>query len=106
MKYRSRTEITAQIIESANESITKTKIMYKAFLSYAQLKEYLHMLLENGLLEYNSEEQTYKATPKGFKFLQIHGRLGEFVTAVGAEAAATAPWSVKRVRSSVMGSSI
>jgi predicted transcriptional regulator len=35
MKYRSRTEIVAMILDAANGGATKTKIMYKAFLSYA-----------------------------------------------------------------------
>jgi predicted transcriptional regulator len=39
MKYRSRTEIVAMILEAANGGATKTKIMYRAFLSYEQLKE-------------------------------------------------------------------
>jgi len=37
MKYRSRTDIVGLILEAANGGATKTKIMYKAFLSYAQL---------------------------------------------------------------------
>jgi predicted transcriptional regulator len=45
MKYRSRTEIVSMILEAANGSATKTKIMYKSFLSYAQLKEYLSVLI-------------------------------------------------------------
>ncbi len=52
MKYRSRTDIVATILETADGGATKTKIMYSAYLSYAQLKEYLSMLLENELLEY------------------------------------------------------
>ena len=48
MKYRSRTDITAQILEAANGGVTKTKIMYKAFLSYAQLKEYLTVKIPDG----------------------------------------------------------
>ncbi len=77
MKYRSRTDITAQILEAANGGVTKTKIMYKAFLSYAQLKEYL---IENGLLEYIEGEQVYKTTDKGNRFLKIYNQIGEYVT--------------------------
>ena len=51
MKYRSRTEIVCNILDSTNGGATKTKIMYAAFLSYAQLKEYLSVLIENNLLE-------------------------------------------------------
>jgi predicted transcriptional regulator len=56
MKYRSRTDIVSQILEAANGGATKTKIMYKAYLSYAQLKEYLSVLVENGLLDYQEGE--------------------------------------------------
>ena len=52
MKYRSRTEIVSNILEAANGGVTKTKIMYKAYLSYNQLKEYLSILIENNLIEY------------------------------------------------------
>jgi predicted transcriptional regulator len=65
MKYRSRTEIIAMILDSANGGATKTKMMYKAFLSYHQLKEYLLMLIENNLIEYLSGTQTFKTTEKG-----------------------------------------
>ena len=47
MKYRSRTEIVSMILDSANGGATKTKIMYNAFLSYNQLKEYLSVLSIN-----------------------------------------------------------
>ena len=60
MKYRSRTEIVAMILDAANGGATKTKIMYKAFLSYAQLREYLSVLIENNLIEYVEGSQTYK----------------------------------------------
>ena len=81
MKYRSRTDITAQILEAANGGVTKAKIMYKAFLSYAQLKEYLTVLMENGLLEYIEGEQIYRTTEKGNRFLKIYNQIGEYVTA-------------------------
>ena len=60
MNYRSRTEIVAMILDAANGGATKTKMMYKAFLSYNQLKEYLSVLIENNLLEYIEGTQTYK----------------------------------------------
>ena len=81
MKYRSRTDITAQILEAANGGVTKTKILYKAFLSYAQLKEYLTVLIENGLLEYIEGEQIYRTTEKGNRFLKIYNQIGEYVAA-------------------------
>ena len=79
MKYRSRTEIVAMILEAANGGATKTKIMYKAFLSYAQLREYLSVLIENNLLEYLEGSQTYKTTEKGLNFLKMHNEIGELL---------------------------
>ena len=79
MKYRSRTEIVSMILEAANGGTTKTKIMYKAFLSYAQLKEYLSVLIENNLLEYLEGVQTYKTTEKGLNLLKMHNEIGELL---------------------------
>jgi predicted transcriptional regulator len=79
MKYRSRTEIVSMILEAANGGATKTRIMYKAFLSYAQLREYLSVLIENNLLEYLEGAQTYKTTEKGFNLLRMHNEIGELL---------------------------
>ena len=79
MKYRSRTEIVAMILDAANGGATKTKIMYKAFLSYAQLREYLSVLIENNLIEYIEGSQTYKTTEKGLNFLKMHNEIGELL---------------------------
>jgi predicted transcriptional regulator len=53
--------------------------MYKAFLSYAQLKEYLSVLIENNLLEYLEGSQVYKTNEKGFNFLKMHNEIGELL---------------------------
>ena len=79
MKYRSRTEIVATMLEAANEKATKTKIMYVAFLSYQQLKEYLSVLIENNLIEYIEETQTYKTTEKGLNYLKMNNEIGELL---------------------------
>ena len=77
MKYRSRTDICSQILEAANGGTTKTKIMYKAYLSYAQLKEYLAVMLENGLLEYVKGEQLYRTSEKGLQFLRSYAQMSD-----------------------------
>ena len=79
MNYRSRTEIVATILEAANGGATKTKIMYKAFLSYNQLKEYIIMLIENDLIDYLEGTQTLKTTEKGLKLLKIHNEMAEML---------------------------
>ena len=80
MKYRSRTEIVGLILEAANGGgATKTKIMYKAFLSFAQLREYLTMLQDNELIEYEDGKQAYRTTEKGMKLLEVYGKMSELV---------------------------
>jgi predicted transcriptional regulator len=79
MKNRSRTEIVSIILESANEGATRTKIMYKAFLSYQQLKEYLTLLIENHLIEYHGETKLFITTEKGLNFLKINNEIGELL---------------------------
>jgi predicted transcriptional regulator len=78
MKYRSRTEIVGLILEAANGGgATKTKIMYKAFLSFAQLREYLTMLQDNDLIEYEDGRHTYRTAEKGMKLLEIYDKMYE-----------------------------
>ena len=79
MKYRSRTEIVAIILEAANGGATKTKIMYRAFLSYAQLKEYLSVLIGNKLLDHLESPQIYKTTEKGLSFLKMNNEIAELL---------------------------
>jgi predicted transcriptional regulator len=79
MRYRSRTDIVSQMLEAANGGATKTRIMYSAFLSYEQLKEYLSMLSGNGLLEHDEKSRMYKTTPKGNEFLEIYSRIGSSI---------------------------
>ncbi len=73
------------ILEAGNGGATKTRIMYKAFLSYAQLREYLSVLIENSLLEYLEGSQTYKTTEKGLNFLKMHNEIGELLQTTAKE---------------------
>jgi predicted transcriptional regulator len=79
MNYRSSTEIISMILDAANGGATKTKIMYKAMLSYNQLKEYLSLLIENNLIEYRDGNKTFKTTEKGLNLLKIHNEMTELL---------------------------
>ena len=65
MKYRSRIEIIAMILEIVGQGATKTKIMYKAYLSYSQLNQYMSFLIENKLIECKLGSEIYVLTEKG-----------------------------------------
>ena len=71
----------AKILHAANErsGAGRTKILYRAFLSYAQLKEYLQVLTERGLLRYDVDAQTFKTTQKGLRFLDTYNQIYEAI---------------------------
>ena len=67
------------ILEAANGGATKTKIMYKAFLSYSQLKEYLSVMIKKNLLEYSDGTKTFRTTEKGLNLLKMHNEIDELL---------------------------
>ena len=101
MKYRSKTDIIGNILEAVNSrgcdtGLTKSKIMYTVFLSYAQLQGYLSILVQKGLLEQYQKDieegkrikkkqrsfnYYYRITDKGRHFLQIYRDLSEMMSA-------------------------
>ncbi len=46
------------------EGLPRQKLCINTFLSYAQLKEYFSMLIENGLIEYEDGTQKSIEQPK------------------------------------------
>ncbi len=82
MKYRSRSDIVGLILEAANGGATKTKIMYKSYLSFAQMKDYLAMLTEQGLVEYEEIGQRFRTTAKSLRVLQIQNQINEEFDAI------------------------
>jgi predicted transcriptional regulator len=73
VKYRSRLDIVAHILEIANEGARKTEILYKAFLSYPQLRDYLDALTGSGMLMYREEKATiFYTTEKGKRLLDMY----------------------------------
>ena len=82
-KYRSRTEILYSILEATNGGASKTRIMYRAFLSYAQLQSYLIVLLDNGLVSYDQTKQIYNVTEKGIRFAKLCDQAGELISLIG-----------------------
>jgi predicted transcriptional regulator len=73
------------ISDSGSDDANKTSIMYKSFLSYAQLKEYLSFMVEKDLVEEiphkfsGNEKFVYKITGKGLRLLQISNEIESLV---------------------------
>jgi predicted transcriptional regulator len=97
--YRERHEIIATmlhtIIDSGTAGTSRTPLMYRSFLSYAQLKGYLPVLLVKGLIEefpprkeMEMEEESnkdpiqrlnYTITDKGRRVLQICDEINKII---------------------------
>ena len=82
MKYRNRTEIIRDILQTVNNkgnSAGKTHIMYNAFLSFNQVKEYLTILTDYGLLQYELGNEKFRITEKGLIFLKLCDQIGDLL---------------------------
>jgi predicted transcriptional regulator len=95
MTYRSKTDIIAVILKSAsiNGGAVKSKIMYEGFLAWAQVQEYLSLLLKNDLIKYQERGRTFIITEKGRRFLNVHNDLNKLMTAKQIENNKTAQTS-------------
>jgi predicted transcriptional regulator len=62
-KNREKLEIVRDILSAVLEETKKTRIMYKANLSYRVFEKYLNSLLESGLVECN-DDSSYLITWK------------------------------------------
>lgn len=80
MNYRSRDDIVSVILDAANGGgLTKTKIMYQAYLSHDQMKEYLRLLIENDLLGYDVYTRKFKTTEKSLRFLDAYVQMSDLM---------------------------
>jgi predicted transcriptional regulator len=86
MKYRSRTDIIAMVLEAALNGATKTRIMYGAYLSYTQVKEYLSFLIERNLIIYEEGSGLYKLTENGMKLLRTYEGISDMISVDGNRA--------------------
>ena len=73
------------INDTGSDGANKTSIMYKSYLSYAQLTEYLSFMVEKGLVEEiphrfsGNEKFVYTITGKGLRLLQISKEIESLV---------------------------
>jgi predicted transcriptional regulator len=81
MKHRDQIEVIGRILQVANgdSNATKTRIMYKALLSYAQMKENLMLLTKKDLLRYDEDTRTFKTTEKGLRFLKTYNQIDDMI---------------------------
>jgi len=85
-KNRNRFQIAQDILEVAREGAGKTRIMYRANLSFKLLENYLTALVRSGLLKVKEgERKTYLTSEKGLQFLREFEDLEKHTTLVKAK---------------------
>jgi predicted transcriptional regulator len=75
---RSRLSIIYQILTICNDDqVSQTKLMYKANLSYFQLKKYVKTLMTKKLLQevVHTGKKSYICTPRGQQFIEAFREL-------------------------------
>ena len=68
MRNRKKDEIMRDILQTAQGGAGITKIMFHAYLTHGQAKEYSQVLIDSGLLELDAESgsmKQYRTTHKG-----------------------------------------
>jgi predicted transcriptional regulator len=82
MRNRQKDEIMRDILYSAQGGAGITKIMFHAYLTHSQAKEYTQMLIGNGLLEQDVESASlrqFRTTPKGVEYLAAAERMSDML---------------------------
>ena len=82
-KRRTKEEIIAQILQSALDGASKSRIMYNSFLNYNQLEKYLEYMVDLGLVK--CDDKVYKVTRKGVEYLALFKELKEVEDAANAK---------------------
>ncbi|MBV9176744.1 MAG: hypothetical protein JO297_06875 [Nitrososphaeraceae archaeon] len=87
MEYRSRNKIIISILQAAFNAISKnntndrwvkqTDIIHKTDLSTVYFEAYLSLLQKKELIEYNAQDQIFRITDKGMRFLQMNNQISK-----------------------------
>ena len=82
MRNRQKDEIIRDILYSAQGGASITKIMFHAYLTHSQAKEYTQVLIGNEMLELDIEASSltqYRTTPKGIEYLAAVEKISDLL---------------------------
>ena len=72
-RRRDKEEIMYKILSAAIEPATRTRLIYASFLSNAELRQYITLLLEHRMLQVDPITKTkLKVTEEGRRFLRLY----------------------------------
>jgi len=82
MRNRQKDEIMRDILHSAQGGAGITKIMFHAYLTHSQAKEYTQALMKSGLLDQDIESASlrqFRTTPKGVEYLAAAEKMSDML---------------------------
>jgi predicted transcriptional regulator len=81
MGQRDKTELLASILTAASRgNVNAVQMMYKAFLSYKKVKQYVSILLDAGMITcQEGNPRSYRITDIGRRFLHLYNQLDELL---------------------------
>jgi predicted transcriptional regulator len=89
MQNRQKDELARDILSVCNGGAPITKVMFHAYMTHGQVKLYLAELIEKGLVEHDSLERKYYATPKGMEYLATFEKITELLPVITKRSAAS-----------------
>jgi predicted transcriptional regulator len=79
LEVTDKRSIEGQHEDVYKDGVIQTEIIDKAHLGDNQLKEYLRVLTENGLLSFDSATHKFKITQKGHRFVQLYNKMSDLL---------------------------
>ena len=82
MRNRQKDEIMRDILYSAQGGAGITKIMFHAYLTHSQAREYTQSLIKSGLLDQDLEAGSlgqFRTTSKGLEYLAAIERMSDML---------------------------
>ena len=79
MQNRQKDEMIRDILSVSNGGASISQIMFKAYACHSQAKAYLAMLIDSGMVGFDTLDRKYYATPKGIEYLRATERMSELL---------------------------
>jgi predicted transcriptional regulator len=79
-------EIIDRILRTVQSGSTKTEMMYGAYVSYGQLREYLELLKARKLVKYEEGARLYCLTERGIRFMNAYDTISEVMPSAETKA--------------------
>jgi len=79
MRYRTREEIFAAILTASGSGrhMTLNKLVFYCYIPHSAAVKSTAILVQQGLLEFDKLDRTFRTTDKGFKYVGLHNKMNK-----------------------------